>query len=200
MNDSFFVGDGIAYLWMNLPLQLLNALQSRISNGKWVERPRIVALGADQNFVFISSTSSSVWYLPHYRDLSKMLEYARTQERGMENINKVVLHAYRYQGFIAQNTSGQLSYTNLPEWSLTALQGMHTPLLRDSREEEVRNRQRILQSRPSFRERQGPELREQATFRREWDGRNSEIRAKAKGLRLSLSLNIGVGGFSKILR
>lgn len=199
-NESFFVGDGVAYLWLNLPPQLLAALQSRISNGRWVERPRIVALGVDQNFAFISGASSSVWHLPDYRNLANMLEFARAQERGMENIKVVVLHAYRYQGFIAQNASGNLSYGNLPEWSLSALEGIHVPLLKDSREEEVRERQRKLHSRPSFRDRQGPELREQATFRREWDGRNSEIKTKAKGLRLSLSLSIGMGGISKILR
>lgn len=199
-NESFFVGDGVAYLWLNLPLQLLTALQSRISNGRWVEKPRIVALGADQNFAFISSSSSSVWYLPNYQDLSSMLEFACTQQRGMENIQGLVLHAYRYQGFVLQSASGNMSYGNLPEWSLTALNGMHTPLIKDSREEDVRSRQRKLQSRPTFRDRQGSELREQATFRREWDGRSNEIRTKAKGLRLSLSLSIGVGGISKILR
>lgn len=128
-----------------------------------------------------------------------MLEFSRTQPRGLDEVHQVILHPYRYQGFIAQNSSANLMFENLPDWSLAALGEMRAPLIRDAREEDVRSRQRKLQSRPSFRERQSVGLREQATFRKEWTERNNEIRGKAKGLKLSLSLSIGIGGFSKVL-
>ncbi|KAH7121033.1 hypothetical protein B0J11DRAFT_581794 [Dendryphion nanum] len=198
-NDSFFVGDGSAYLWLNLPPRLLTALQSRIRDGQWTDRPRLVALGADQNFILITHNSKAVWDLSHYRTLTQMLEFSRTQERGLEEIRQVVLHAYRYQGFIAQNSSANLMWENLPDWSIVALDGMRAPLIRDAREDDVRARQRKLQSRPSFRERPSGGLREQATFRREWTERNNEFKTKAKGMKLSLSLSIGIGGFSKKL-
>ncbi|KAF2014350.1 hypothetical protein BU24DRAFT_213332 [Aaosphaeria arxii CBS 175.79] len=228
-NESFFVGDGTSYLWMNLPGPLLSALQSRISNGSWTDKPRLVALGASSNFLLITQNNAAVWDLPAYRTLGDMMLYSQGKERGIEEVWGVVLHAYRYQGFVAMSRNGTVLGENLPEWSLKGLEGLKAPIGRDVREEEVRRRQRVLAARPGLgdRERSGNErLRPQATLRRQWgkavdewaDGRSENrgddggrerererqktyFKTQAKGMKLSLSLSIGIGagGLTKIL-
>ncbi|KAF2743469.1 hypothetical protein M011DRAFT_221914 [Sporormia fimetaria CBS 119925] len=191
-NSSFFIGDGTSYLWLGLPTPLLYALESRIRNGAFTDKPRIVALGADDNFILITENHAAVWNLPDYRMLSRMLNYARTQQRGIEEVTEVVLHAYRYQGFVALSRNGTLLYENLPEWSLTALDRMKESFVSDSNAVSPGTR-KMEAIRPSARER---ELKKVAEFKTKWDDRTDsmERRAKAKGLKLSLSLSIGGGG------
>lgn len=171
---------------MNIPRLLLEKLQVRIQNGAFTDQPRIVALGTDNDFLLITEQDAAIWDLPNYRMLSQMLDYARTQHRGIEEVANVVLHPYRYQGFVAQSRNGTLLYDNLPQWSMDGLEGMKGASLRDSREADVRRRQGSLQRRAD----------DFASRAREWEDRRDtfERRANAKAWKLSLSLNIGSAG------
>lgn len=176
---------------MNLPPRLLRKLQSRISNGAWTDKPRIVALGADDNFLLITQKHAAIWDLAHYHTLSQMLEYSRTQERGIEEVVSVVLHPFRYHGFVAQSRNGTLLFENLPQWSMAGLDGLKAPVVRDSREAELRRRQRSVQRRS-----ENKVLQQRASFSKTWDDKTQEFerKAKAKGFKLSVSLTIGPSG------
>jgi hypothetical protein len=137
-----------------------------------------------------------------------MLEFSKSQDGGLKEVKAVNLHAYRYQGFVAQSSNGTLLNENLPQWSTEGMAGMEGPILRDSREAEVRKRQMDLQRRPSLIERntigstRRRDLEQVASLKRDWGNRKQAFEAKSKGLKLSLSLSIGAGGigFGKILR
>ncbi|KAF2188692.1 hypothetical protein K469DRAFT_703293 [Zopfia rhizophila CBS 207.26] len=189
-NSSFFAHDGSAYLWMDLPPPLLNAIQSRIKDGTWLDRPRIVAIGAEENFLMITEKNTAVWNLSHYRTLGKMLEFSKTQERGIAEVQSVVLHPYRYQSFVAQSKNGTLIHENLPPHSIADMEGMREPIKRDT-EETARRKERAVNRRPS--------LNHQATLRREWGERKHQLQTETKGyqMKLSLSLDISPGGIAR---
>lgn len=177
--------DGSSYLWMNLPQPLLSALQSRIKNGSWTDKPRIVALGADGNFLLITEKHAAVWDLSHYRTISSMLEYSRTQDRGIEEIHAGTLHPYRYQCFVAQSRNGTLLHENLPPHQVAGVEGMTAAVMRDTKEAE---RKAKVERRPS--------LQQRASLTRDWGERKQEFRAQANGLRLSLSLSVSAAGIA----
>jgi hypothetical protein len=195
-NTSFYVTDSSACLWMNLPPPLLSALQARIKNAAWIDRPRIVTLGAAQNFLLITEKHTAVWDLSHYATLSKMLEFSRMQKDGISEVYNATLHAYRYQCFLAQSRNGKLLFENLPLHELGALQSLQPFVLEDTRvaetSREERERRIVVERRPS--------LKQQARFRQSWGegGKRQEIRAlkQAKGLRLSLSLSVSAKGLA----
>jgi hypothetical protein len=97
-NSSFFAHDGSAYRWMNLPTTLVSALQARIKDGNWIDRPRLVALGANDNFCMpiasaallprhemarLYTKTSRPTLLPAYKLC--MPQYYRTHKRPIEN-------------------------------------------------------------------------------------------------------------------
>ncbi|KAF2786909.1 hypothetical protein K505DRAFT_288884, partial [Melanomma pulvis-pyrius CBS 109.77] len=128
-NTSFFAHDGSSYLWLNLPPRLLAALQSRITNNTWHDRPRIVALGCADDFVLVTAAHAAVWQLAHFRALDAMLGRAVARRGGVAEMRDVVLHAYRYQCFIARGADGALVFENLPEHEVEGLRGMVEPLV-----------------------------------------------------------------------
>jgi hypothetical protein len=221
-NESFFATDGRSWRWMNLPEGLLEALQARAKDGKWTDRPRLVALGADGDFLLITEKHTAIWDLSHYRTLAKMLENSKTQEKGIEEIQHVELHAYRFQCFVALSRNGTLLYENIPQHSLADLQSLQPVIKKDAAEANRGRRanQRMdsffndeewqrLGRRPSVRQNEGlkqnTSLQQRATLKREWSNRRREFEERAQGykLKLSLSLNINpsgmAAGFSKIL-
>ncbi|KAF2676407.1 hypothetical protein K458DRAFT_322106 [Lentithecium fluviatile CBS 122367] len=197
-NHSFFATDGSACLWMNLPPLLLSALQTRIKNGNWTDRPRLVSLGSDQNFLLITEGNAAVWELPQYATLSQMLEYSRSQDSGIEEVYNVTLHPHRYQCFVAQARNGTLLYGNLPPHEVPAIQALQPVILQDTRaaeksgKERERERRLIVERRPS--------LRHQGSLKTDWGEGDTrqEIRARkqANGLRLSLSLSVSAKGIA----
>ncbi|KAF1361249.1 hypothetical protein EJ07DRAFT_112876 [Lizonia empirigonia] len=198
-NSSFFVHDSSAYIWMSIPDGLLSALQARIKNGSWIDKPRIVALGADDDFMLITEKNAAIWDLENYKTASDILEFSRTQERGIQDIHNIVLHPYRYGCFIAQSKNGTLLHENLPPHQLPGITNMIEPIKRDTesagrkmvarRESEQRD---STQRRPSA-------LQERAKIKREWTEHKQQFTAQSKGLKLSLSLSIGVGGLARML-
>ena len=77
----------------------------------WTDRPRIVALGGNDDFLVITEGNTTVWSLEFYRTLSKMIQFSKTQNDG---IHSVVLHPCRFQSFIAQSVNGVIISENLP--------------------------------------------------------------------------------------
>ncbi|KAF2261243.1 hypothetical protein CC78DRAFT_535794 [Lojkania enalia] len=190
-NTSFFVHDESACLWMNLPLPLLNALQSRIKNGAWIDKPRIVALGASSNFLLITQNHAAFWDLSQYRTLSHMLEFSKTQDHGIQEVKTVILHPYRFQGFVAQSWNGTLIYENLPSEAMGGMNAMRAAIMKDTKEGDRRKSDLGAKRGESVQRR--PSARKQEILRREWRDRKERFRAEARGLKLSLSLSISAG-------
>ncbi|CAO2653003.1 Nn.00g024140.m01.CDS01 [Neocucurbitaria sp. VM-36] len=198
-NSSYFVHDKSAYIWMNLPEGLLSALQSRIKDGNWIDRPRIVALGAGSNFLLVTENHSAIWELENYKTVAKLLDYSRSQERGILEVHNIVLHCYRFESFITQSRNGTIIYNNLPPHEVSSIKAMISPIIEDtpiaerslfsSRDD---GRKGIVQRRPSG-------LQQRAQLRREWSDRKQEVTAQTKGFKFSLSLSISMGGISRML-
>jgi len=180
---------------MDLPPKLVSALQARIKDGNWVDRPRIVALGADSNYLLITNKHAAVWDLSYYSTISRMLEYSRTQARGIADVRNVALHPYRYQCFIAQSVNGTLITENIPPHEVAGFESIKAAILKDTEEMErqAQESQRKVESVPR---RPSAQLQHQGTLRRDWGERRQEFRAQSNGLRLSLSLSVSAAGLA----
>jgi hypothetical protein len=180
---------------MSLPPKLLTALQSRIRGNDWHDKPRIVALGCDDNFLLVTASHAAVWELSHYRAISSMLASSQTQTRGIQEVHNIVLHAYRYQCFIAQSFNGSLVFENLPPHELEGMQEMVGALIRDTRDEEERQK-RMIGKKDGRRLSLG---QRQEMLRKDWGETKQQFKMEAKGLRLSLMMGISAGGISRML-
>jgi hypothetical protein len=198
-NSSFFVHDTSAYLWMSIPDGLLNALQARIKGGSWTDKPRIVALGADDNFLLITEQNTAIWDLENYKTLSNMIEVSRTQARGGQGIHNVILHPYRYGCSITHFRTGALTYENLPPHQVPGIGRMVGPLLRQTELAERNLIRRRESGKAEVSQRRSSALQERARIKREWSEHKQQFTAQSKGLKLSLSLSIGVGGLTRML-
>lgn len=196
-NTSFVVHDSAAYLWMNIPQGLLTALQARIKNGSWTDRPRIVALGADEDFLLLTEKHKAIWSLEHYKRLSDFLESSRAQDHGIQSIAAVTLHPYRYGCFIAHSRPGALLFENVPPHQLPGLKNMVEPVARDTGRKERKAVQRRESEKREPLPRNSSGLQERARVRREWSENRHQFTAQSKGLKLSLS--ISVGGLARML-
>ncbi|KAH6612057.1 hypothetical protein C7974DRAFT_90573 [Boeremia exigua] len=192
-NTSFFAHDSAAYLWMNLPPDLLSALQSRIQNGSWTDRPRLVALGADATFVLITAQHRVIWTLDPYPLLSTHLETLRAARR-IPDLTNITLHAYRYGCFVAQSRDGTLRAENLPPHQQSGLKTMADAVARDSLRAGRSVPRREID--PPVVPRPSP-LQERARVRREWNDHTQRFTAQSKGLKLSVSFSIG--GLARVL-
>lgn len=183
---------------MNIPGELLSSLQSRTKDGNWTDRPRFVALGADDDFLLVTEKHAAVWKLENYRTALKLLEYSRTQQKGISEIHNMVLHPYRFQTFVTQSRNGSLIYDNMPPHALPGIQAMVDPIMRDTEAMERKglarqeSRNETVQRRPSA-------LQQRAQLRKEWGEHKQEFTKQAKGLKLSLSLSVSVGGLARML-
>jgi hypothetical protein len=205
-NSSFFAHDGLAYRWMNLPPTLLSALQVRIEDGNWIDRPRLVTLGANDNFVLITEKHAAIWDLGHYKTIANLLQFSKTQERGIYDIHSIMLHAHRFGSFVTQSRNGTIIHENLPPHSIPGLQEMITPISEDTKKLErtllLRRGSEIkesLQRRPSNLQQRPSNLQQRAQLRREWGEHKQHFTAQTKGMKVSLSLSISVAGISRLL-
>jgi hypothetical protein len=198
-NASFFAHDGSAFRWMNLPTDLTSALQSRIKNGTWIDRPRFVSLGANENFVLITEKHAAVWDLENYKTVSDLMTVSGRRESGISEIISIVLHAYRFESFVAQSRNGTLTYENMPPHVLPGLEAMVAPIMRDTKEMERKPLTRIASDKPGSLQRKSSNLQQRAQLRREWSERKHQFTAQSKGVKLSLSLNITAGGLARLL-
>jgi hypothetical protein len=210
-NESFFAHDGSAYRWMNLPATLLSALQARIKDGNWIDSPRLVSLGANNNFVLITKKHAAFWDLEHYKTIANLLQYSTTQERGISEIHSVILHAHRFGSFVTQSRNGTLIHENLPPHSLPGIQAMCAPMLQDSkaleqrllarRDSATRDIKDTMSKRPSDPIPTRPSnLQQRAQLRRDWGEHKSHFAAQTKGAKISLSLSVSISGIAKLMR
>jgi len=194
-NSSFFVHDNTSYLWKNLPGPLLVALQNNIQDGSWTDRPRLVALGAGDNFLLVTEKNATVWDLRHYKSAVTFL-----QKNAITDIQNFVLHSYRYQSFLAQTRSGRLVSENIPPHQVVGVQAMMGPILQDTMNMQRRILARVeSEKRATTLPRKLGALQQRAQIRREWSHHSQEFTAQAKGVKLSFSLNVSLGGLARML-
>ncbi|EMD64809.1 hypothetical protein COCSADRAFT_47038, partial [Bipolaris sorokiniana ND90Pr] len=191
-NSSFFTHDSSSYLWQNLPPALLSALEKNIKDGKWRDRPRIVVLGADASFALITEKNAAVWDLTCYPSLLSLLQEKKDTSR-MGEVHSVTLHPYRYSSFLLHLKDGTLLSGNIPPHQVAGVNAMLEPLRKDSQENQalwMARRDSAKVDRP-----QRPSvLQQRAQLRREWGGRTSEVSVQGKGVKLSFSLSVSLGG------
>jgi hypothetical protein len=193
-NSSFFIHDSASYLWKNLPGSLLVALQKNIQDGSWIDRPRLVALGAGDNFLLITEKNASVWDLRHYKSAVTFLE-----KSAMSDIHSLILHTYRYQSFVTQTLSGRLLFENVPPHQIGGMQAMIAPILQDTKDAQRRALARRESDKREITQRRPSALQQRAQIRREWSDHSHEFTAQAKGVKLSFSLNVSLGGLARML-
>lgn len=218
-NDSFLAHDGSNYRWMNLPADLLSALQSRINQGSWTDRPRIVTLGANNNFVLVTEKHAAIWNLGNYKTGSKLLGRSNQKIKSIVEISNIALHPYRYDSFITQSRNGTLIHNNLPSHALPNVQAIIAPVLQDTksleakplvrRTSEMRSENKSEKRSESQGERrsekrselprQTSNIQQRAQFRANWDEHTREYTAQSKGIKLSLKLSVSAGGLSRLL-
>lgn len=201
-NDSWFAEDGNAYSWMNLPSELLKALQSKIQDGNWIDRPRTIALGANNDFALFTERHDAFWELNQYRTVSKMLGRIKPQQDGISSIHHLILHPYRYDSFITQSQSGVVIYGNLPPPSLAGIEAMVKPMTNDTNDTNAAKWKPIakISSTSQTKALHRPTvLQQRASIKREWNQHNQEFSAQAKGMKVSLSLSVNIGGISRLL-
>jgi hypothetical protein len=198
-NSSFFAHDGSAYRWMNLPTTLVSALQARIKDGNWIDRPRLAALGANDNFVLITEKHAAIWDLENYKTTSNLLNFSTTQERGISEIHSITLHAYRFGSFVTQARNGTLIHENLPPHSLAGIQAMYASVLQDTQAADRKLLVRRESDKTERVQRRPSNLQQRAQLRREWSEHSQQFTAQTKGMKLSLSLSVSIGGIARLL-
>jgi len=181
---------------MNLPPALLLALQGRIKDGNWTDRPRLVSLGASDDFVLLTEKNAAIWNLQNYKTMANLLDFSKSQDRGIAEIRNIVLHAHRYGCFLTQSRNGTLIHENIPPHSLPGLEAMFAPILQDSKEAEwklpLRRESDMRHSLP----RPPSKFPNRAILRREWSEHSQQFTAKAKGVKLSVSLSVSMTGMA----
>lgn len=202
-NSSFIAHDGAAYLWMDIPQGLLAALQSRIKDGQWTDKPRVIALGADNNFLLLTEKHAAVWELSRYIAISRFLDNSKKRLYGISDIRNAVLHPYRFQCSITQSKTGTVIHHNIPPHSMGGLQQLISPIAVSSRGFKLEMRPMVLrptETKDSESIAKKPSaLHERAKLKREWSEHSQEFKTQSRGLKLSLSLSVSVPGLRKIL-
>ncbi|CAA9961745.1 hypothetical protein PTMSG1_05122 [Pyrenophora teres f. maculata] len=191
-NASFFVHDKTSYLWNNLPEPLVAALKNNIRDGNWTDRPRLVALGAGDNFLLVTEKNAAVWDLRHYKSVLTLI-----RQKTAADIQNFVLHPYRYQCFISQSKGGRLFSENVPPHQAVGVQEMTESILKDTEA----GQKKFLSFEDSKKSASLPKrplvLQQRAKLRREWSEHSHELSARAKGMKLSFSLSVSLGGLVK---
>jgi len=198
-NESFFAHDGTSYRWMNLPGKLLSALQSRIVDGNWTDSPRLVELGADHDFVLITGNHALIWNLDHYKALSNLLTAAVPRKDGIMDIQSVALHAYRFGSFVIHVQNGTITHENVPQHSTPGLHAIVAAIISDTEAAKQKPLVRRESNIRSSLQRQSSNLQQRTQIRREWSEHKNQFTAQAKGIKLSISLSIGVNGIARLL-
>jgi hypothetical protein len=187
---------------MNLPDKLLAALQSRLKMGFWTDQPRLVVLGANNDFVLITKRHIPIWNLECYKALNEMLNSASLQERGASDIHAINLHAYRFGSFVTISQNGTIQHENVPPHSIPGLHAMIKPVSLDTRAAQHRVLTRSTRSTSDMRDnlqRRPSNLQPRTQLRREWSESKQQFTAQARGMKLSISLSLSAGGLARLL-
>ena len=83
-NESYFASDGTSYKWLNLPTGFSYALQTRRKPvGGWTSDPRIVSLGFNGSYVYITEGNGGAWDVSKYRSLDASIDVIKKKEGGL---------------------------------------------------------------------------------------------------------------------
>lgn len=86
-NESYFVTDGSASQWLNLPPGLAKAIEGyRKPGGGWLDAPRLVALGAHGDYLLVTKQNAANWSLGHYRSLRYCIQTLGKEQGGLSII------------------------------------------------------------------------------------------------------------------
>ncbi|CAK7224552.1 hypothetical protein SCUCBS95973_005555 [Sporothrix curviconia] len=104
-NASYFVTDGKDYSWSNLPTGLHNFVESlRKPGGGFTSAPRIVALGAQGNYMMITAGHGGAWSVAAYPELDTFLDEKKVKHCNMpgmfSNVASVSLDAHDVRNFV----------------------------------------------------------------------------------------------------
>ncbi|CAK7222713.1 hypothetical protein SBRCBS47491_004953 [Sporothrix bragantina] len=104
-NASYFVTDGKAYQWLNLPPGLKSALDGLSKpGGGFTYAPRIVALGARGNYMMITAGNGGSWSVAAYPELDTFLDEKKAQHGSLaglfSNVATVTLDACDGRNFV----------------------------------------------------------------------------------------------------
>ena len=135
-NKSYWADDGASFRWNNLPSTLHTHLKGlQTSSGNWTDAPRIVALGANDNFVLVTEGHGGLWSLPHYRELDSILDSLRDMKgsgSGFSLIHRLVLNPYRLQCGVLQAQNGTVFGIGLPPHTQEAFQSIEESIREDT--------------------------------------------------------------------
>lgn len=199
-NASFFAHDGSAYRWMSLPTGLLTALQARVVNGEWTDRPRLICLGANNNFVLITENNSAIWSLDNYQNLLHEIQNLSQKKTKTADIWDIALHGYRYNCFVLVSRDGRATHNGHPPHMLPGIEAITITIPQDIRSDTslflTRKQSGLRETLP----RQTSNLQKRAQLRREWTEHSQQFTAQTKGVKLSLSISVSAAGLMKVFR
>ena len=78
--ERYYATDGTAVVWKNLPARLEQKLVAMLQGGDLAKKPKVVALGVDEDFVYLDSETAE-WELKNYPELEGMLRTLRGQSQ-----------------------------------------------------------------------------------------------------------------------
>jgi hypothetical protein len=110
-----------------------------------------------------------------------------------------VLHAHRFGSFITQSRNGTVIHDNLPPHSIPAVKIMLDHIPHDTKALE---RPPPVHRESAFKEnvqRRPNNLQQRAQLRRDWGEHKQKFTAQSKGMKVSLSLSVSIGGLAKML-
>jgi hypothetical protein len=148
-NESYWATDGSSYKWYNLPKKLNGTIDKiNIPGGGWSAIPKIIALGAKDNFVFISDRFS-VWELSHYRELDFILStyeksgqlnfievrFAYLEFLKSKSLTKLYqglfINPYRFDCFILVGQNGTILSKGIPQLMQDGFKAIETAIKND---------------------------------------------------------------------
>jgi hypothetical protein len=86
-NKSWYATDGKSWKWKNLPAGLSTALSDRMKDGQWTIEPRLVCLGANDNYLMITEAHGGAWLLTGYPELDQMVDAFKESESGLSIVH-----------------------------------------------------------------------------------------------------------------
>ena len=77
---SFWAADGESYIWDGLPKELEESLASLRNPDGWQRTPKLVVLGADEDFFLMTDDGFYAWELKNYAELDTVLNVLNKAE------------------------------------------------------------------------------------------------------------------------
>lgn len=83
-NESFYASDGAYFRWRNVPAGLEAAFaERRKTGGGWTATPRLVVLGAMQDFFMVTEYNGGSWSLSNHQVLQGVINAVKEKDGGL---------------------------------------------------------------------------------------------------------------------